>query len=539
MSGHVLLSWLALLADPFQRKHRSTDFELDSEGQPIPGPTLDLLFDPTSPYRNEVDRAVFLRLDSAREARIFAETRDEIARRAPGIKVEEVLWNGTDPTDLNALYGFLDREVPRIRESCQGQPLVVHFSPGTSAMATLWLLLVETGQIAPPVTLVKTFRPKDRRGRRAVEEVSLGLETFYRRYRASLPLATSEDDTLLFDPRSESPVLRELFREARRCAQLKVPVLLLGERGTGKTTLATSIRAASPFCRPDLGASWAAVPCGQYDAQTMRSELFGYKKGAFTGAVRDHDGLLAVADGDTLFLDEVGDVSPDLQRLLIRALEDGTYQPLGSNKTLTSDFRLLTATNRPWSELAERLDADFLDRISMLTLRVPPLRDTRDDIDRLWSKVYERAARRSRAPRGLLRLGQKHHRRIVSALRAHPLPGNLRDLYRVAYRLLAARADPDEPLSPADAVHYALGALASGPLEPEDRNSALARAFADRRSLDSLVRPGTPLGFDSFNEQFRQWGAREVRRLAKVHGTQPEELCTGAKERALRNWAKE
>src|SRR5690606_8652085 len=110
------------------------------------------------------------------------------------------------------------------------------------------------------------------------------------------------------DPRQfRSTRLRALYDEARRAARLKVPVLLLGERGTGKTTLASWIRLRSPFRQEGLDRAWPAVPCGQYTSETMRAELFGYVQGAFTGAKKDHQGLLARANGDTLFLDEIGD----------------------------------------------------------------------------------------------------------------------------------------------------------------------------------------------------------------------------------------
>src|SRR4029079_8610403 len=134
--------------------------------------------------------------------------------------------------------------------------------------------------------------------------------------------------------------MRWLFDEARRFAQVKVPVLILGERGTGKSTLAGWIRLHSPYRKKELDAHWPAVACGQYTPETMRSELFGYKRGAFTGAMKDHEGLLAMAHKDSLFLDEIGDVSRDLQRLLIKALEEKRYMRLGEDRTRDSDFRL-------------------------------------------------------------------------------------------------------------------------------------------------------------------------------------------------------
>lgn len=120
-----------------------------------------------------------------------------------------------------------------------------------------------------------------------------------------------------------------------------MPVLIVGERGTGKTTLASWIRLHSPYRRQEQDTHWPAVACGQYSPETMRAELFGYRKAAFTGAVSDRNGLLDAAHRDTLFLDEIGDISRELQRLLIKALEEKRYFRLGDDQARQSNFRLI------------------------------------------------------------------------------------------------------------------------------------------------------------------------------------------------------
>lgn len=268
----------------------------------------------------------------------------------------------------------------------------------------------------------------------------------------------------------------------------------------------------------------------------MRAELFGYVEGAFTGAKKDHEGLLARASGDTLFLDEIGDISRELQRLLIKVLEEGAYQPLGSTKVEHTDLRLLTATNVPLAALRKQVDADFLDRISGFTLMVPPLREVPEELEWLWPTVLEKAARRSAAPLKYAQVGEKHHAHIVRALRESQLPGNVRDLFRVAYRFLAARADDDAPLTVKDAVDYALQALDGGVPDLAGAGSrSLARAFADRLALDAGLLDDGRLDPERLIDDFKRWFAQEVTVLARRSG-RPESELTAMNPRTLRNW---
>ena len=272
----------------------------------------------------------------------------------------------------------------------------------------------------------------------------------------------------------------------------------------------------------------------------MRAELFGYKKGSFTGAVADREGLLAAADRDTLFLDEIGDVSADLQRLLVRAIEEKKYFALGDDKPRESDFRLLTASNIDDAELRRRLDPDFLDRISLLTLTLPPLRDMPDELPWLWETVYAEATRRAGVTKHRASLGAQHHERVVAHLRRHSLPGNLRDLFRIAYRVLAARNDVDDPMAPADAVVYGLESL-GGALAPATTAAtparALAAAFAHGAVIDDLLPEGQVLQTGDILAELKGFLAKEVRRVANDRGVKASDLCD-VSERSLRDWVK-
>jgi DNA-binding NtrC family response regulator len=268
----------------------------------------------------------------------------------------------------------------------------------------------------------------------------------------------------------------------------------------------------------------------------MRAELFGYEKGAFTGATAAHSGLLARANGDTLFLDEVGDVSRELQRLLIKAVEEGRFQPLGSTKSIESAFRLLSATNIDEGRLAERLDLDFLDRIGPLRLRVPALREIPDELEWLWPNVLAEATKRARAPVARKQLTAPAHTLIVSKLRKHALPGNVRDLFGVAYRLLAVLSDPAGTRD--DAVDFALKGLdfgLGGPVSQKGQVAQVAAAWAAGGSLDHLLGRGVSIKTDAVQAGLRRYLAEELRTAAARAGLPAGDLCD-VSERTLRSW---
>ena len=537
MNNPVLISWVAVSNDPYERNN--------SDGTRVPGPTLTLLFDESSPYKGLVRNVVLLRREEAgqggdRERYVTDELKKAIHEQCSDIEIRVESWMSKDPTDHSAIFEFLRKLIPKIRKKYPARDLVIHVSPGTPSMQTIWVLMGETGFIDPPFQLVKSYRKYERRDRPAVVPVELDIETFYKVYRTTKPLqVASEEQDILWDPSNfQTEVMQSLFAEARRFAQIKVPVLLIGERGTGKTTIAGWIRSNSPFRKNDIDQEWPAVACGQYTSQTLRSELFGYVKGAFTGALKDTEGLLVKADKDTLFLDEIGDLGSENQRRLIKALEEKVYYPVGDTIPRKSDFRLLAATNLNTDELQKRLDPDFLDRISHLTLRLPPLREIADELDWLWLSAYRTAILRTGISQRQAQLAQTYHNHIVSKIKQHPLPGNMRDLFRIAYRILAARSDAYDPLSPQDAVAYGLEALSgfSAPASASNISRSVARAFADTEPLNAIVMQVGRLDTKAVQRDLQQYIAGEIRRIAKDTKQSVDQLCDQS-DRTLRNWS--
>lgn len=413
--------------------------------------------------------------------------RNILKRKHPAFQLEEHPWNGNDPSNHKALFKYLQPELKRIREQHPNDELIINVSPGTPAMHTVWVLLAEVGYISQPLTLVQCRRWRDLKGQPPVERISIGIENYFKQYQDTMSrLIVRSDEDILWNPTDfRSEKLIKLDRDARRYAKVKTPVLILGERGTGKTTWATWIRTNSPYKKPK--GDWTEVVCGQFTSQLMRSELFGHVKGAFTGATTDKLGLLKKMDKDTLFLDEIGDIDADTQRLLIKALEQKKFQPLGSEHTEKSDFRLITATNRSLEFLRSKIHEDFFDRISPLILEIPPLRDIPEDIPWIWRDVYSNALSRAGVNPQKPEFSTVDHAGIVNSLQCHTLPGNYRDLYSVAYRLIAFLNDLDVSDNPSDAMAYALAPLKLSEIKQSAMPTSLLPELREGFSIDAYI----------------------------------------------------
>ena len=454
-------------------------------------PLITALLDTKSPLRRQVRRLYLCWRDAAdgeRERDALRETikglRGDLGVSCPDIA--EVPWKtSASPTDHAAIRLFAERALRRVRDENADALVTIHLSPGTPAMHAVWLALGTTGFITGPLQFIQTADERGRAaGQQPVQVVRFDVDTWLRRYQVARPShAGGDDEGHVWDPaRVKSAALREALTKLHGWAPLRVPVLLVGERGTGKTTLANFLRAMSPFQKAK-GSTWPTVVCGQFrvNPQLARSELFGHVRGAFTGATSDRQGLLEQADGDTVFFDEIADIDRETQRLLIAAIEGRGFQRLGDVKTRQSNFRLVCATNRPLSELRSQvLDPDFFDRIAVFVLVVPPLRQCREDLPDAWRVVLRRATRTA----GVTADGWQSfdaHPKLLRAFAEHPLPGNFRDLQRAAYHLLAAltagRAEPA-------IIDSAIASL--GPRESHGQVAPSAADFAELLPIDDV-----------------------------------------------------
>jgi formate hydrogenlyase transcriptional activator len=263
----------------------------------------------------------------------------------------------------------------------------------------------------------------------------------------------------------KSRALREVLAQAARVAETPAAVLLLGETGTGKELLARAIHARSP--RSDR--ALIRVSCAALPTSLVESELFGHEKGAFTGATSAKPGRFELADAGTLFLDEVGEIPPEVQVKLLRVLQEGEFERVGGTRTRRVDVRIVAATNRDLLRaIAEgRFREDLYYRLAAFPIHLPPLRDRREDVPLLvWDLIQRRQGE----------LGRRIDRVPESAMRAlvgYGWPGNIRELANVVERALI--------LSPGPVLHLdAAFPAAAQPAAPADRLDEVERAHVLR-----------------------------------------------------------
>jgi transcriptional regulator with PAS, ATPase and Fis domain len=266
--------------------------------------------------------------------------------------------------------------------------------------------------------------------------------------------------------------MAEVRRQVVRAAAAPYPVLILGESGTGKELIARAIHAGSSrrarrFC---------AVNCAALSDDLFETELFGHARGSFTGAASDRPGLFEEADGGTLLLDEVGELSPRAQAKLLRAIQEGEVRRVGENHPRRVDARIVAATNRPLGEevKAGRFRHDLLYRLDVVRIIVPPLRERPEDVGPLATAFWRDAMRRTG---GQAELSSA----TLAALARYAWPGNVRELQNTL-AALAVHAPPRGRVGPSRLPASIAGAAAQLP------GDALTLAEARRRFEERFVR---------------------------------------------------
>jgi len=255
---------------------------------------------------------------------------------------------------------------------------------------------------------------------RALEQRQLKQETAeLREEKQRLSLRLEEAERKLA-PVIKSRVMREIQELIDRVAPTDANVLLLGESGVGKEVLATQIHRQSRRAQGPM----VKLNCAAFPANMIEGELFGHVKGAFTGAVADFPGMIGEARGGTLFLDEIAEMPAELQTRFLRVLQEREFRPLGSTKTISADFRLVAATNRPVAEAVRNgsLRQDLYYRLNTFQIDIPPLRERRDDIPALISTFVRRFSAQLGKPEPMI------DPEAFEQLLTYSWPGNIREL---------------------------------------------------------------------------------------------------------------
>lgn len=271
----------------------------------------------------------------------------------------------------------------------------------------------------------------------------------------------------------KSSSMVELFDTIGEIAGSESSVLILGETGTGKELIARAIHANSKR----IGGPFVPINCGAIPESLIESEVFGFEKGSFTGAIRAKKGLIEVAEGGTLFLDEVGEIAPKMQVDLLRVLQDKSFFRVGGVEPLTADFRLISATHR---DLNNRIATggfrqDFFYRINVITLRVPPLRERKEDIPLLATHFVQRFSRETN------RHVDSISEHAMGILMEYPWPGNIRELENVIERAVVTSK---KTIITPEAFAYLTTDLVDAPAASGSRSLHDAEAAHIKRVLD-------------------------------------------------------
>ena len=373
---------------------------------------------------------IAMRLSAAGYAVTAVESGDQalasLAVARPQVVVTDLRMQGMDGM---ALFDAIHRDSPSL-------PVVILTAHGTIPEA---VAATRRGVFS---FLTKPFEPK------------VLLDTVAEAMRLSSPPGGQREEWRA-ELITRSSGMEDLLAQARLVAASDASVCIFGASGTGKELLARAIHRASPRAE----APFVAVNCGAIPEGLLESELFGHKKGSFTGAIADHRGLFQAAQGGTLFLDEIGDMPLALQVKLLRALEERRIRPVGAQESFAVDVRVIAATHR---KLEERIAAgefreDLYYRLNVVKLYIPTLAERREDIPLLAGHFLSRLAERYR--RGQLAFSPDALQVLVSA----PWPGNVRQLLNVieqAVALAPTEVIPESLVRQAlDAGHTALTPL--------------------------------------------------------------------------------
>ncbi len=384
------------------------------------GPVLRLLDE--TPRREPYAHALVLTVPGglARAQALAADMQPQVA----SVEVRTIAVE--DPSDYAALFAALGPLVAELARDAR--PIDVLLSSGTPQAQTLWVILVQARMLRARMLQVipAAFVPHPHP--RAIREVSLDIDGFpeIRVLREEVTRLRAEVRTRSARLIAGSDAMREVMARVIRVAHSELPVLVLGETGAGKELVARAIHDGSP--RAD--GPFVAENCGAIADSMLASELFGHEAAAFTGATGRHRGLFEQAAGGTIFLDEIGELPPQVQAMLLRVLQERTVRRVGGEQAVQVDVRIIAATHRDLAQMVHdgTFREDLYYRLRGATLTVPPLRDRTSDLPAMIDAFLREATVHGRARK--LPVTSE----AMRLLAAYPWPGNVRELRSEVHR---------------------------------------------------------------------------------------------------------
>jgi two-component system response regulator PilR (NtrC family) len=325
--------------------------------------------------------------------------------------------------------------------------------------------------------------------------------------------ADHESDTSVFVPRllGASQAMQHMREMIARVARSQAPVHIFGESGTGKELVAKLIHESGP--RRD--GSFVPVNCGAIPTELMESELFGHKRGSFTGAVSDKKGLIRSAEGGTLFLDEIADLPLHMQVKLLRVIQEKAVRPVGEQAEVAVDVRILSATHKNLSQLVAegKFREDLFYRVNVIELRVPSLRERAEDVPELADAILRRLGRRMKMTTPML------GKDALAALQAYAFPGNVRELENILERAITLstsgevraadidlRASPGGAPAPGGATGDAANGGALGDHLEDIEREAIVKALEQTRFNKTAAAKVLGMSFRALRYRIKKLG---------------------------------
>jgi len=422
----------------------------------------------------------------------------------------------SSPTHFGEIYESAVKVLKEAKRGCsEDVALTFHLSPGTPAMAAVWIILSKTRY---PATLIESSIEKGVKVASVPFDISAefipdllrGPDKRLEKLAAGLPPEAPEFESIIH----KSRIMSRVITKARHIAPRSVPVLIEGETGTGKELLARAIHEAGPR----KGKPFLAVNCGAIPSELIEAELFGYEKGAFTGAEKQKSGYFEAADKGTLFLDEIGELPLSAQAKILRALQEKEIVRVGSTQTTKFDLRIIAATNRNLIDevAAGRFRSDLFYRIAVAVLKLPPLRERSGDISLLIDRLLGQINKESIEEPGY------KHKKISAAAKnimiQHTWPGNVRELQNTLRR----------------AAIWSLGPI----IDTQDTREAMLPIISTNN--DKLLdRPlGKDFNLQEFMEKLAQHYLKRALDEANGNKTKATELVGLPSYQTFSNWLK-